>query len=261
MPNPPNSIAPPNSPWRELDSPEDSSGYISIYYSDDLSSLPVRWVTKPGDNKSDPNLETLSYGLFSTCAPSMRSGAVKRRSSYLFFATSRKKERVLTGYYHLRWYAHGALGETDFCLAADKVKFIYEPISLKKVDRSCRTNVSDWFRNMRLLTGDECGRIVNLLKDEPDATADYLGEIDRLERFNLRHSGYRYPSWKRKEKFSWEIAPDLLNVNQGKQKPQKVPNTSPSGLWKCESCSQIVKNKALLKRCPHCEGVGTLKPK
>ena len=55
-----NSIKPPRSPWILLSSESDSGGYLSFYYSDDMSPLPVRWVTKPGDNKSDPNLETLT---------------------------------------------------------------------------------------------------------------------------------------------------------------------------------------------------------
>src|ERR1044071_3989814 len=117
----PKSIKPPNPLWRELKSPEDAAGYLSIYYSDDLSPLPIRWVTKPGDHKSDPNLETLTYGLFSTCGPQMRAGVVSRNSEYLFFATARKGERVLTGYYHLGWYAQGVYeGKTDYCLAADR---------------------------------------------------------------------------------------------------------------------------------------------
>ncbi len=258
----PKSIAPPNSPWRELDSPEDACGYLSIYYSDDLSSLPVRWVTKPGDNKSDPNLETFTYGLFSTCAPGLQAGALKRRSQYLFFATSRKGERVLTGYYHLRWYAQGALGDRDFCLAADEAKFLAKPISLRQVDRKFGTHISKWFRGVRLLTSHECLSLVVLLHGIPDSTAEYLKEIDRLERFNLKHSGYRYPSFKKIDKFSWDTAsPDLLARGRHARKERKVLNSSPSGLWSCNSCLRIIKNKALLKRCPYCGKVGTLMPK
>ena len=141
------SVAPPNAPWKELNSPEDAGSYMSIYYSDDLSRLPVRVITKPGDNKSDPNLETLTYGLFSTCSQSMRSGVVNRRSAYLFFATARKEGRVLTGYYHLRWFTDGVFDNArDYCLAADTARFIEKPIPLTEVDRRCGTNVSKWFR-------------------------------------------------------------------------------------------------------------------
>src|SRR5438309_11963638 len=98
------SLIPPAPPWKELNN-RPGAGYLSIYYSDDLSALPVRFVTKVGDNKSDPNLETLTYGLFSTCSPSMRSGFVKRSAQYIFFATLRPVGRVLTGFYSVRWYA------------------------------------------------------------------------------------------------------------------------------------------------------------
>lgn len=257
----PKNIAPPADPWQELNPQEDACGYLSIYYSDDLASLPVRWVTKPGDNKSDPNLETLTYGLFSTCAPGMRSGVVKRRSEYLFFGTAWKGERVLTGYYHLYWYAKGALGKTDYCLAADDVKFIQKPIPFNRVDRECRTQISKWFRGVRLLTAAECSRVLALLSRIPNSTEQYLNEIDRLERFNLKHTGYRYPSWRRNEKFSWESAGELIGSAQDVPTSKRVPNTSKSGFWTCAACSQTVKNKALLKRCPLCGQVATLRPK
>src|SRR5437870_4117601 len=194
------SVEPPNDPWMELNSPEDAAGYLSIYYSDDMSRLPVRAVTKPGDNKSDPNLETLTYGLFSTCAPGLRAGAVKRRSKYLFFATNRKGTRVLTGYYHLRWYAKGALGDRDFCLAADEAKFIAKPIPLRQVDQKCGTHLSKWFRGIRLLTHNECSKLVSLLEEQSDSTKQYLSEIDRLERFSLKYTGYRYLTFKKTDK-------------------------------------------------------------
>lgn len=255
------SIRPPDSPWVELKITKESGGYLSIYYSDDLSPLPVRWVTKPGDHKSDPNLETLTYGLFSTCSPQMRSGVVKRGSEYLFFATARNQERMLSGYYHLRWYAQGVYqGKTDYCLAADRAHFIADPISLKKVDRNCGTDVSNWFRNMRLLTNDQCKRVADLIDARPNAMPAYLEEIDRLERFNLKHSGYRYPTWKRTEKFSWEYAKELLNKGHFDSPSEKVPNSSPSGLWQCKNCSGTIRNKALLKKCPDCGSIGTLRP-
>jgi hypothetical protein len=256
------SVEPPNSPWEELNSPENIGGYLSIYYSDDMSRLPVRAVTKPGDNKSDPNLETLTYGLFSTCGPRMRSGAVNRRSAYLFFATSRKSIRVLTGYYHLRWFTRGVFeNSNDYCLAADTARFIEHPIPLADVDRRCRTNVSKWFRGMRLLSSDECKRMVRLIDAQPDVTADYLDEIDRLERFNMKHSGYRYVAWKQTDKFSWGRAEQYLIVKKSAVKTKsKVVNSTPTDSWKCTQCGRNVRNKALLKRCPNCGSLGTLRP-
>jgi len=254
-------IVPPNPPWIALNITKESGGYLSIYYSEDLSPLPIRWVTKLGDHKSDPNLETLTYGLFSICGPKMRSGVVNRNSEYLFFATARNGERVLSGYYHLGWYAQGVYkGKTDYCLAADRAHFIADPIPLKKVDRSCSTNVSKWFRNMRLLTNEQCRRIAGLIDAKPNAISAYLEEIDRLERFNLKHTGYRYPTWKRTEKFSWNQARELLSRGGFESLSEKVPNSSPSGLWQCLNCLGVVNNKALLKKCPDCGHIGTLRP-
>ena len=54
-----------------------------MYLADDLSRLPVRHITRPHDNKSDPNIETGTYGLFSTCENQMRSGIVNRGAQYI----------------------------------------------------------------------------------------------------------------------------------------------------------------------------------
>ena len=56
-----------------------------MYLPDDLSRLPVRHITRPHDNKSDPNIETGTYGLFSTCEHQMRSGIVNRGAQYIVF--------------------------------------------------------------------------------------------------------------------------------------------------------------------------------
>lgn len=200
-------IMPPNLPWRELNPSENAGGYISIYLNDDLSKLPVRAVAKPGDTKADPNLETATYGLFSFCGHQLRSGIVTRRYPHLFFATSRKRERVLTGYYHIRWYAPIVSGKkSDFCLAADAVHFLDEHIPLTEIDRIYGTNLAGHFRNMRLISASECKKIISFINDCPDATSAYLDEIDRLERFNLKHGGYRYFRRRQTEKFSWELA-------------------------------------------------------
>ena len=108
-------LKPPNAPWIAIPIPQDAGGCLSVYYSDPLSRVPVREVTRPGDNKSDPNIETLTYGLFSTCGRAMRSGMVGRGDRYLFFATKRGAGRVLTGYYDLCWYAEAnSAADRDF---------------------------------------------------------------------------------------------------------------------------------------------------
>jgi hypothetical protein len=190
----------------------------------------------------------------------MRAGIVDRRCSHLFFTTSRKSERVLTGYYHLGWYTEGALGAGDYCIAADCAKFIEKPIPLKDVDRRCGTDVSGWFRSMRILTVGESKKLARLIDSYPDATAAYLEEIDRLERFNMKHGGYRYISWKQTEKFTWDRAKKYLKLATTTLPDTKVINTSPSGVWKCRSCRKETKNKALLKLCPHCGAPATLQP-
>lgn len=252
-------FAPPNPPWQQFNHPN-SGGYLSVYYSDDLSPLPVRFVTKPGDNKSDPNFETLTYGLFSTCSPSMRSGIVQRKFTYVFFTTHRPDGRVLSGFYHIKWYAPAhSPRKNDFYLAADEAHFVSEAPLLSTVDRVCRTHINRRFRNMLLLEPRECNALRTFLLGFPNALEAYRKEIDRLERFNLRHTGFRYPSWSRPAGFDWASAEYHLSpANQDSHSP--VVNASPSGNWKCSHCSAVVHNKALLRQCPGCSALGTLSP-
>jgi hypothetical protein len=86
---------PPNDPWEKHDASEDAKSYLTLYYcEDEISKYPVREVTKVNDNKSDPNLETVSYGLCSTCTRDIRSGLAKHDRLHTFLVrihTSRRR--------------------------------------------------------------------------------------------------------------------------------------------------------------------------
>lgn len=194
---------PPNPPWLPVAHQESGGGYLSYFYSDDLSRLPVRAVTRIGDNKADPNLETKTYGLFSLCNKRMRKSIVNRGCRHIFFMTNRKGTRVLVGLYFVKWFTPIAPGGDDFCLAADGIWFIEDPIPLTDVDRICGTTVARWFRTYLHIEAEECRQIERLLKSKADTTGAYLAEIDRLERFNAHHSGYRYVSAMRTDPYSW----------------------------------------------------------
>lgn len=257
------SIAPPNPPWIILETTSKPSGYLSYYYSDDISPLPVRWVTKPGDNKSDPNLETSTYGLFSTCSPNMRKGVVKSGSPYIFFITNRNGVRVLTGYYYIQWYAEGAFsGGWDFCIAANGMRFINPPISLREIDSRLGLNLSRRFRTFKAIPHEICLELRTLLDSRKDFTNAYLEEIDRLERFNLLHGEYRYVGWKQKDKFSWEYATEYLNrffqESSVQMESKRAKNSNPENKWICSQCNYRFMNKSLLRRCPNCGKIASL---
>jgi hypothetical protein len=248
--------------WSEITPGAAGGGYLFVYYSDDLSRLPVRFVTKPGDNKSDPNLETCTFGLFSTCGRSMRSGIVARSFPHVFFLTRKNAGRVLAGYYHMRWYASGVFGAgTDFCLAADEVRFLDPPIPVSELRQVAGLDLAAPFRGTRLLSPRQCSRLIRRVRSRPDHTRRYLEEIDRLERFHLRYGGFRYPGWKQVQKFSWALAgaqylhkPSASLLASGKR------NNSTSGRWACAACSAQITNTSLLKRCPECGELASLNP-
>ena len=253
------SIFPPAAPWTELKATTPATGYLSVYLSEDLSKLPIRAITRPNDNKSDPNIETGTYGLFSTCERGMRAGIVNNKAKFIVFLTKRGKERVVAGYYRLAWKTEGIWHTTkrDYALAADYVHFVAEPIPISHLPEPVKVAAEKKFRLSKRLNAVETQSIVAALDSRPNALEDYLSEIDRIERFQTYHLGYRYVSWQQKEPFGWELARQYLVE-------QKVPGTginqSPTGFWRCTNpgCGKFVNNRSLLRRCPFCSALGTL---
>ena len=231
-----------------------------MYYADNLARLPVRQITRPRDNKSDPNIETGTYGLFSTCERQMRSGIVDSGAQYIFFICRWGGRRAVSGYYRLAWRALGTLHlptTRDFALAADAVHFVDPPIPITDLPEPLALVAGTRFRLTKRIGGDPTTALVSVLSERPNAVADYLSEVDRLERFQLFHSGYRYVSWQQREPFSWDMARQYLEPSP---QSRTVSNQSATGSWRCKACEQFVINQALLKRCPFCGAMGTLQP-
>lgn len=246
---------PPAPPWTPLVEGEGPRGYVSAYLSDDLARYPVRAVTKPGDNKSDPNLETGTYGLFSTCQVKMRKSIVSRGVPYVFFVTTHRGRRALTGYYEIGWHAPGPEG--DHVLAASRWRFV-DPIPADQVPPELRAAV-ELRRGYKGLNREDANRLVAFLESRPARNHRYLDEIDRLERLSLRYTGYRYPTWLRE--CGWRPDDAVIYLAQPSDAHvEQVPNVSPTGTWSCTVCNERTVNKARLKRCPRCGRIATLRP-
>src|ERR1700728_2754701 len=256
------SSRPPGEPWRAIEYATPEFGYASYYLSDDLARLPVRAVTRIKDNKSDPNLETATYGLFSTCEQKMRSGIVTSCPRYLFFITRpRNGPRQLTGMYELKWWAPGSFRHRtrDFALAASSIRFI-EPVALESLPGTLGPALSGRWRLNKRLDSEQTAALTAYVMGRPDMTGAYLQEIDRVEQINVYHSAYRYPTWRRTGPFSWSDAARYLKAGVADSDLANVPNTSPSGWWRCIDCGADIENAALLKACPACHEHGTLRP-
>jgi len=251
---------PPAPPWEPL--ADSGRGYLSVYYSDPLARYPVREVTRPGDNKSDPNVETLTYGLFSTCEPRMRNRIVHDGAATLFFVTShrpRVRARAIAGYYVIGWQTQGTRGAQnhDYALAARTARFI-DPIPVTDLDGELAAACAGRYRTCKPLRPDASAELRSLVDARPDRLPDYLGELDRLEHFAQARTGYAYPSWGREHGFSWHDAPAYYY--DATSAATDAPNSSPTGKWLCTACQLIITNTALLKRCPVCGAMATLIP-
>ena len=254
------SVKPPAAPWTPLQVDQPPTGYLSMYLADNLSRLPVRHITRPHDNKSDPNIETGTYGLFSTCEHQMRSGILSGGAQYIIFMCRWGRRRVVSGYYRLAWKAPGTLHtakKADFVFAADEVYFVDPPIPIAELPEPVASVVGTGFRLFKRIDSTHTQALLSILRARPNAIADYLSEIDRLEQFQFFHSGYRYVTWQQEEPFNWEMASRYLEPSTDLK---VVPNQSTSGFWRCSVCEQFVSNQALLKRCPFCGSMGTLQP-
>lgn len=254
---------PPNAPWWELASRAPAEGTLSVYLTDTLSPLPVRGITLPGNNKSDPNIETRTFGLFSTCERAMRVGIVRDGRPYIFFITNQGDGRILTGYYRIGWYAPAVgAAASDFALAADDARFIWPAIALATLPLRIRRVVGVPFRLTKRVDAEITRELLQLIRRRPDRTKSYLQEIDRLERFNFFRTGFRYVAWRQKEAFSWALAGRYL-IPTGPASATGAlrgnRTTSRSDRWKCGACGQVVENRALLRRCPWCGEIGSLR--
>ncbi len=261
---------PPGPPWLELNSSSEAHSYLCFYYSSLLSRLPVRDVNRVvgssthciADCKSDPNWETQTFGLFSTCQDAARRGAVKNRSPYLFFFGNNAVEsnkRGVTGYYRLKWYSHGGTYQDDYCLAADRVHFVEHPIRFDEVNRHLGTRLSS--RSPRLtakLAPSESEKLVQILHAQEDATTLYIEEIHRLEKVNARNAnGLRYINFGKRDQFDWSVAEKMTSLGVHSS-IRRVSNSAATDTWACVKCGWTCKSKARLKLCPECGAQGTL---
>ncbi len=248
--------------WKATTPKEPIFGYASFYHADDLAAIPVRAVTRIKDNKSDPNIETGTYGLFSTCQKQMRSGIIKHGASFIFFFTRpRGQERYLAGMYELGAWTPGGLGVAarDFAVAAKSVRFI-APIRIADLGDGLAQPLSRRWRLTKRLSPEQTVRLTKIVNQQADLTDQYILEVDRLERLNKFQSGYRYPTWMREDSWNWRDASAYLRQVPDDPGSEPVPNRSATGWWGCSQCDAAIENGALLKACPRCRELGTLRP-
>ncbi|HEV2120630.1 MAG TPA: hypothetical protein VGS11_11095, partial [Candidatus Bathyarchaeia archaeon] len=191
-----------------------------FYYSDSNSKIPVRDITRFGDSKSDPNVETGTYGLFSTCEEDMRRSFVQKGLEHIFFFTTRTRAktrvRVLTGYYHIRWYHRGPdlrhhAGKADYWLAADEVRFLSRGFPLEDLTGYLRgLRLDRRFRRYLYLYPETTQLLLSLMREARDATQEFVREVKRLENENLQKHGLTYTNWNKKEGFDWNWARKYL---------------------------------------------------
>lgn len=212
---------PPKEPWIPIRGDLKNGSYLAFYYSDPYSKIPVRRISSETDSKADPNIETGTFGLFSTCEVEMRKSTLNKGMKYIFFCTMRRDYRVLTGYYELGWHTlsppingYATINgepKRDVVLAASKVKFINPGFNLSELTGYLEgVNISKRFRAYRRLDARSTEKLLTLIDETDDSTHEYLEEIARLEEENLKKVGYAYPNWKQKFGFSWALAGSYL---------------------------------------------------
>jgi len=207
-------VRPPNPPWIPLEAgnnPERAAA-LSFYYSDPRSGIPVREVSHKNEPKADPNIETLTFGLFSHCDERMRATMVRDGIDLHFFCTSRAgNARVLTGYYRIGWYYRIPRVRDPFVLAAKEARFVKPGFRLLDLPPYLGRQLK--FRTFRYLDKVTANLLLLLIKDAPDATSDYVSEIQRLEQSSLQKDGYLYRGLY-PNGFNWHIAPRVMKLKQ-----------------------------------------------
>ena len=215
-------VRPPREPWVKLDITDDRAA-LAIYLSDPNTNVPIRDVSNKNDPKADPNIETLTFGLFTYCHKQMRKNIVNNGIELLFFCTQRRDKylngdyektrarRVLTGYYKIGWYYEVESG--DFMLAAKSGKFVFPGFPLDSLSTYLYgDNLDTKFYQWKYLHDRTPKLLSNLIDDTPDATQMYLSEISRLEEEAM--SKYEFMYRKRTEGFTWLDAPRPMKLSQ-----------------------------------------------
>ena len=207
-------VRPPNPPWHPIQRGTTSLATITFYYGDAKSSVvPIRDISNRKDAKHDPNFETLTYGLFSICCKGERKSIVEKGITTQFFCTTRANStRVLTGYYRPAWYCE--MGTDDYAIAAESARFVSPGFALGDLVSFFEDySIDRFFRGWKYIReGKVIERLYLLIHSAPDATAQYVSEIHRLEALSLEQSGHMY--FDRLEGFSWKYAGQLMR-NQG----------------------------------------------
>jgi len=209
-------VRPPNPPWIPLPVKSGSKAALSFYYSDRLSKTPIRDVSHKDDPKPDPNLETMTFGLFSRCDKAMRATIVREGAELHFLCTGRRGQqghiRVLTGYYHYGWYCRGLWGGRkskrnamdDYMLAAKQIRFVDPGFPLADLtDFLHGVRLDRRFRTFKYVDDKTATRLLHLVNNTPDATERYISEIRRVEQLVLNRDKLLYKN--RVNGFSWDV--------------------------------------------------------
>jgi len=161
--------------------------------------VPIRDVSHPTDPKTDPNFETQTFGLFSTCNKKMRKSIVQNGISTIFFSTTRKNSiRVLTGYYEVGWYYEVEPG--DYMIAARKSRFVNPGFRLDDLKKFLGGYpINTFFRAFRYIDNEPATELRKLLDVTPDASSLYLKEIIRLS--------------SPQDKFSWNDVARVMRIS------------------------------------------------
>jgi len=218
---------PPNPPWTPLIPKTGSKAAISFYYSDPLSKTPIRDVSHKNDPKADPNLETMTFGLFSRCDRGMRATVVRQGIQLHFFCTTRRGPhghiRVLTGYYRYGWFfkappikkKHANTILEDYMLAAAQMRFVSPSFPLSDLTGYLYGfRLDKPFRTFRYVDEKTATLLLHLLNDTPDATNEYLSEICRVEQLVKERDKLLYK--KKLTGFSWDAAAEVMGLKSEK---------------------------------------------
>lgn len=144
----------------------------------------------------------------------------------------------------------------DFALAATEIRFI-KAVPLDALPESARSICTPTFRTIRPIDAPTVRALHDVVDSAQDITGRYLSELRRIEQAARFHSGYAYPSWGRVKGFDWGDADRYLGAVAATEPGAKVP---PTGRWRCVSCRHVITSRALLKSCPICQEMGTLRP-
>jgi len=191
-------VRPDDMVWQPIQLSPAPRGKLCYFLSGKSSHLPIRDILneQKRGGKQEPNYETQTYNFFAESNQRHVRAAVKAGCRYILFVTRYKGKLIgyrehylVVGYYELESWAPI---DDRWAVRASRVRFVTAKDAFVVTPQICLewgTTYGSLRYLMQRFEGQQLERLLDHLQTQPDATANYVCETERL--YKILHSQRR----------------------------------------------------------------------